>query len=1040
VTSKYNHHAKCLILSSILFFFSFTPNVFSQQSDLAKSEALNRQANRLYDQRHYAQAIPLALDALYILEKTYGQEDPKLSSTLYLLFKSYNRLGNKTVAAQYYSRNLVIYEKTHDLLNSDTNFKRNRLAKLYVEIGDYAKAEPLLRKSLSVREKNLGPDHPNVAHALNKLARLYHKTGNYPQAELLYMRALAIREKKLGPEHIDVGVSLNNLAALFFELGDYRKAELLYKRALPIWLKKLGPNHPNMANIQNNIAELYRAIGDYEQADAYFQRSLDILEKAQGPPSLAEAATLNNQAELYRALGHYARAEALYKKALAITATIYGRQHVNYGTSLSNLALLYYDMGDYRQAELLFIKVQSIWENTLEPGHSYLALNLNNLATLYLDKGDYDRAEPLFQRALAINKKALGKAHPQVATILNNMAQLNEFKGNYTKATQLYNDALVIYERALGPEHPDVSMCLNNLAALQVGTGSLTKGLELHFRAQDIDRKLIEQVMGFTSEDRKMKFLATKMGSLNIFISQVLQHMQNNPSARKKAFNVWLGRKGVVLQAQRRFQEALAYSNDPRAVKTFQKLASVRARLSKLAFEGPGKEGIEVYRKQKAALEVEKDKLEAKLSRLSQAFALKKKIAKADDVTMAKVLPLNTVLLDFARVAMFNFKEKGNEKGWLPAHYVVFVLHSGEGDQVAMIDLGEADKIDKTVNRFKKQIYDEKDLKRKGRRLHKTAQRLYTLVFEPIKKELGDVKEIFVSPDGNLNLIPFEVLQTPDGRFLIEDFTFNYLAAGRDVLAFGEIKEKGGKSLIVGDPDFDMGDGSKNIDSDTNRGVTAMRSVDMNDLFFKRLPDTKKEVVAILKLLGKKSADLCTNKEASETALFTRQAPKFLHLATHGFFLNDQDMSALKDSRAIGVMDVNSSQPIKRAIKIENPLLRSGIALAGEILGLRLRGTDMVVLSACETGLGEVKSGEGVFGLRRAFIQAGTKSLVMSMWQVPDKETRELMIQFYKNIQSGMSRGQALRQAALKQKAIIAERYGHSHPFYWGAFVFLGEP
>jgi CHAT domain-containing protein len=215
--------------------------------------------------------------------------------------------------------------------------------------------------------------------------------------------------------------------------------------------------------------------------------------------------------------------------------------------------------------------------------------------------------------------------------------------------------------------------------------------------------------------------------------------------------------------------------------------------------------------------------------------------------------------------------------------------------------------------------------------------------------------------------------------------------------------------------------------------------------------------------MGKDNADLYTGREALEEVLRTKGAPKILHLATHGFFLTDLDLTSLMDESMLRGMQQISGLPIPTGKKaeIENPLLQSGIALAGankalesgdversdgivtaeKILGFRLRGTEMVVLSACETGVGEVKTGEGVFGLRRAFTQAGAKSLVMSMWSVPDKETRELMIQFYRNILSGkMNRCQALRQAALREMQIAKERHGYANPFYWGAFVFMGEP
>lgn len=253
---------------------------------------------------------------------------------------------------------------------------------------------------------------------------------------------------------------------------------------------------------------------------------------------------------------------------------------------------------------------------------------------------------------------------------------------------------------------------------------------------------------------------------------------------------------------------------------------------------------------------------------------------------------------------------------------------------------------------------------------------------------------------------------------------------------------------------------------DVEQEETAKRSSDMRGFHFTRLPGTGEEVRAIQSILGEEEAEVYTGKEAIEEVLRQKETPSILHLATHGFFLSDLELSGLTDrgmDRALKLVSISSPTfpegPPKK-VKIVNPLLRSGIALAGanntlksidtersdgivtaeKILGLRLRGTDMVVLSACETGVGEVKTGEGVFGLRRAFTQAGARSLVMSMWSVPDRETKELMVEFYRNIQSGkMNRCQALRHAALKEMSIVKERYGHANPLFWGAFVFLGE-
>jgi CHAT domain-containing protein len=247
----------------------------------------------------------------------------------------------------------------------------------------------------------------------------------------------------------------------------------------------------------------------------------------------------------------------------------------------------------------------------------------------------------------------------------------------------------------------------------------------------------------------------------------------------------------------------------------------------------------------------------------------------------------------------------------------------------------------------------------------------------------------------------------------------------------------------------------------------------MRGFNFRRLPGTREEITAIQQLIGRKKVVFYAGKAAREEKLLRHPSPRILHLATHGFFLEDQDLTEFVSPEAFGRGKVVSlsaihpgpkivqeqQQPPKTFAQFENPLVRSGIALAGantaagtegstegivtaeKILGLKLRGTELVVLSACETGMGDGQSGEGVFGLRQAFTQAGTKSLVMSLWSVPDKETKELMIQFYQNLLSGkLNRREALRQAALHEMQVVKERYGHPHPLYWGAFVFLGEP
>ena len=381
-----------------------------------------------------------------------------------------------------------------------------------------------------------------------------------------------------------------------------------------------------------------------------------------------------------------------------------------------------------------------------------------------------------------------------------------------------------------------------------------------------------------------------------------------------------------------------------------------------------------------------------------------------------------------------------------------------------MIDLGPAGQIDQSIQAFRESIGGG-DASTDGGYIRHT-QRLYELIFAPLKEKLGNSRRIFISPDSNLNLIPFEVFQGPDGRFLIEDYAFNYLPAGRDIIGSGKIESQGYPPVFMGDPDFDMRPQAEKLSihrttasySEGNSG--RKRSTEMRGLQFNPLPGTKAEVEALHTIFKDQNAALYTGSEAREEVLSKLVSPDILHLATHGFFLKNQDADISMTSRGLQLV---GPRPLTatRLMRLENPLLRSGIALAGanqslasrkattstgivtaeKILTLNLKGTEMVVLSACETGLGKVMAGEGVFGLRRAFLQAGAKSLVMSMWPVPDEETKELMIDFYKKIRSGeTNRCQALRLAVLKQLERVKQRYEHKNPFYWGAFVFMGEP
>lgn len=964
----------------------------------------------------HARAESLHQQAIAIKERTFGHKHPDAAYCMHDLAGIYLSLGNNDMVLALHQRALAMRKESYGYEHPLVAQSMNELGSFYLCHRDYSKAEPLFKKALSISEKCLGSEDPLVAQSLSNLANIYSSHGDYAKAKPLLERSLAIRDKTFGPEHPLSAESLNDLARLYHSMGDYARVEPMYKRALKIRKKALGPEHPDVANSLNDLAGLYIFLGEYVKAEKFYKKSLAIFEKSLGPENPFVAVSLNNLADFYKGMGDYTKSEPMYKRSLSILESINGVEHPNIVPPLDNLANLYMKLGEYAKAESLYLRALAILEKTFGPEYHEVSIPLNNLAGLYCRLGDYAKAEPLYERSLTINKKFFGS------------------------------------------EHTSMTLGLNNLATMYAGMGNFEKAHDLYMQAERISEKLIDQVMGFTTERQKIGFLNNQNYNLYTFLSLINQHLVESTTARRDALNIWLKKKGLALKTQKRFWEALIKTDDLEQIKVFQALSHVRFLLSELAFTGPGKREPTEHSERIAELKQQKDELEDRLCRFSQAYAIELMRNKADSKKVAWSLPSGSVLVDFANVPTFNFQARDRQNLWYPSHYIAFMLHAGEPDNIKIIDLGEASIIDKTITAFKKSIDDPRD--HKGLKTTQLSKKLYTLVFEPVRKQLGFTNKVFISPDGNLNLIPFEIFQGPDGRYLIEDYTFNYIAAGRDIIGFRKTLSKSGKSVIIGGPDY-------NLNLNEGRQVTTQNAVetssidsftqfsDMRGFHFDPLPGSHEEVKAIQKLMGQDRALLYTGRQATEDVLMQCDSPKFLHLSTHGFFLGDQ-----VSRTSLNGFSVNNfpSLPNKsKPVGIQNPLLRSGIALAGanrasatagqssgivtaeKILTLKLWGTDMVVLSACNTGLGEIKSGEGVFGLRRAFTHVGAKSIVMSMWSVPDRETKELMVEFYKNFLDGDDRCQALRQAAIKQMKTVKKRYGNTNPYFWGAFVFMGE-
>jgi CHAT domain-containing protein/Tfp pilus assembly protein PilF len=922
------------------------------------------------------------------------------------------------------------------------------------EAGKYAEAIPKAEHALTLREATLGGAHLMVAANLNILGTLYSNQGEYARAEPLKQRALAIREAALGPHHPDVADSLNSLANLYADEGEYTRAEPLYQRALAIQEEVPDKKNPVVASILSNLATLYRDQGLDGLAEPLYQRAITLKEETLGKQHPKVATSLNSLALVYLDQGSYSQAEPLLQRALAIREATLGKQHPLVASTLNNLALLYQKQGSYSQAEPLLQRALAIKEATLGKQHPLIAPTLSNLARLYQWKGLHNKALPLYQRALAISEAAQGKQHPAVVTFLGGLANLYREQGSYGLAEPLYLRALGLLEAAPGEQHYDIASTLTGLAQLRLAQHRLSDALPLLTRDFSLSElRLRHEALDF-SETRLAGFLQLLRSDEERLYS-LLRAYPRNGSVQRLALSAVLLRKGRSVEELSNTARTILLSLDPKDHDAFERLRGLRTQRASLSLQGPDSLSPADYQKRLKELTDQGDALEADLAQRSAPLRALSTLPSPEDIIarVAASLPKDGALIEFVTYMDRPLVPKpGTPESKIPSQLRYLALILFPDSRIRTVDLGPAAPINSAVSA----LHDA--LAFRDAAYLSPAQALYALAFKPLRPLLGSSRRLFLAPDGQLALIPFAALH--DGTsFLIDSFDFSYLTSGKDLLPRPEdTPPSPGAVVVLADPDFTTAapTAAPQDASLTQRSYSLERffstlRADVAEHSWPPLPGTRLEAQAIQHLLPQ--AQLFLGPEATKQRLLALHTPAVLHIATHGFFLEDAS-PAPSDSRALGF--VGSSEGLSQ--RPADPLLRSGLVLTGassqapnatsgtasgrpdsalvtalELAGVDLWGTQLVVLSACDTGRGDIKLGQGVYGLRRALVVAGAQTVVMSLWKVNDDSTRLLMEHFYENLLAGQGRAAAL------QNAMLFVRQSLPHPYSWAPFISLGS-
>jgi len=964
------------------------------------------EARRHLERGRYDEAERLARLGLAAAVIEYGEVSVDAAAWMPLLVETLYRKGMLDDALETAERNLEVLRDLHGSEHPDVAEALNNVAVIVQEQGDFAAARPLLEESLAMRERLHPPGHDAIAEASINLARLLRDQGDFDGARPLMEQGLEIRRANLGPDHPTVARAMNNLGMLRQMQGDLAGARRCYDEALTVLEHRLGPGHPLVAYTLNNTAALFLHQGNSKGARPLMERANEICEKTMGP----------------------------------------GHPYV--ARSRNNLALLLLDLGEIGPAREQLELSLELTRQARGPDHPDLAVVCNSLAMVLERSGEYEAARRHCLESRRIQENARGADHPMVAQPLRNLAMLHAIEGEFDEAGRLLDRGLEILTGSLGPDHPARLELLVDRARVWHLAGRPDRAWDVSLEAVNRYRRLWDTLFAVSSERDVLSFGRKIRTAVDVLLTSLLL-LEDREEATAAAFTALVPLRTTVMDhlAERRRAALVAESAEVRDARAAYDRA--RMRLANAVY-AEAESDPERYRRNVADATREKDVCERRLARLSARFgAFLDYRRHRDRLTwsdLASALPPETVLVSYSRfnrlpdplpsdTVVETGEGRRNRLGDPEVHDLAFVLAGDGAPRVGLVPIGAGAETDRLVAAYRREI--EAPFRRHAApredRFREASLELQRRIWSPLAPLLGTKRTALIVPDGPLHLVSFATLALGPDRYLVEALDTHLLSTPLDLVRAGRDPASGSGLLALADPAFGPSGG------------------------LPPLPGTAREAAAIEALFqGHRRQGDCLvlfGGKASEANL-RANAPgrELVHLATHGFYLDgDAAVSGALPSR----IDLFGGGTVR-----ENPLLLSGLMLAGatepnsatprasgdglltaeELAVLDLQGTDWLVLSGCGTGTGEIRWGEGVFGLQRAARLAGARVCVMSLWPVPDDAAQAFMADLYSLRFEGASSMAAMARAtrrALERARQGGGRHG-AHPRAWGAFVATG--
>lgn len=935
--------------------------------------------------------------------------------------------------------------------------------------GDYQKATLLYKQAVIIAGKEFGTKHATYSVALSSYAYMfaYHEI-NFDRADSLYDLALSVnkhlytenspeyvnmleskvvahfgkgelvqlvkeynevlkKQSAIGDTKFDKGTTLNNYGLILHEVGIYDSAEKVYKNAIEYRRKDLGEQDPYYAQTLSNLGLTYLITGSYEKAEQLYVQVKSIYEKNPGKETEDYAQCINNLGGIYDSQGLTRKALDLYEEALTIREEIFGREHPAFLESFNNAAVAYSTLKMNDLADSLYEESIRLRKIVYGETHPKYATALNNLAVRYNDLGKFAQAFTLYEQVLDIFKRTLGEGHLNCAVALNGMSTSAYGMKDFAKAFALNDQALTIAHNAVGPEHYSPMTMLELRGRLNRDTKNYQEARKCFLEIFQRHQHMIRVSFSSFSESEKLTYIKAVNTSLQNLHDLAFLSVHEQPYITGDQFNALLFQKGLIFYSSQKLKKAIQQSTDSNLKNILKALSEVSDSLAQtwnMTLAETKQKGIDVKN-----LENRRNELQREISRKASLLPGYQASAEVNQnftwQMVREKLKEKEAVVEIVRY--YQHQDINNSV----YAYAALVLLPDKNTFPMLIPLGQASDFEKDyiayyTNTIKFKVPDT------------TSYRHFWM---PVAKFLKQhkIKKAFVCPDGIYYSINLATLKNPQSnRYACDELDIQLIGNSKDLIVMDRKSLRSDKSWksnleLFGFPEYGASEKNNPL---TERSVQTS-GFDSTSRFFDvkgkiiELPGTRKEVENIESIARKNAVKTVSRlqKEASEKEVKAVHNPAVLHIATHGFFMRTAD-----DNR-------------------NNPLLRSGLLLAGvenglkgittdgedgvlvaeEALNLQLDSTELVVLSACETGLGEINGSEGVYGLQRSFQQAGAKSVIMSLWNVSDEATQEMMTYFYSDYLSGKDKWTSFSNARKK----LRKKY--DHPYYWGAFVLIGN-